>query len=39
VLPATILTVDGETVEVIKDLQGDVLKPTNSFLWFPRCTR
>jgi glyoxylase-like metal-dependent hydrolase (beta-lactamase superfamily II) len=35
VLPATILTVDGETVEVIKDLQGDVLKPTNSFLWIP----
>ena len=35
VLPATIPTVDGETVEVIKDLQGDVLKPTNSFLWIP----
>jgi glyoxylase-like metal-dependent hydrolase (beta-lactamase superfamily II) len=35
VLPATILTVDGETVEVIKDLQGDVLTPTNSFLWIP----
>lgn len=35
VLPTTIFTVDGETVDVIKDFQGDVLKPTNSFLWIP----
>ena len=35
VLPTTIFTVDGETVEVIKDFQGDVLKTTNSFLWIP----
>jgi len=27
--------VDGETVDVIKDFQGDVLKPTNSFFWIP----
>jgi glyoxylase-like metal-dependent hydrolase (beta-lactamase superfamily II) len=32
-LPATILTVDGEAVEVIKDFEGAV--PTNSFLWIP----
>jgi hypothetical protein len=35
VLPTTIFTVDGETVDVIKDFQGDVLKTTNSFLWIP----
>ncbi len=35
VLPTTIFTIDGETVEVIKDFQGDVLKTTNSFLWIP----
>ncbi len=35
VLPTTIFTVDGETVEVIKDFQGDVLKTTNSFVWIP----
>ena len=34
-LPTTILSVDGETVDVIKDFQGDVLKPTNSFFWIP----
>jgi hypothetical protein len=34
-LPTTILTVDGETVAVIKDFHGDVLKTTNSFLWIP----
>jgi hypothetical protein len=28
-------TVDGETVDVIKDFQVDVLKTTNSFLWIP----
>jgi glyoxylase-like metal-dependent hydrolase (beta-lactamase superfamily II) len=27
VLPTTIFSVDGETVDVIKDFQGDVLKP------------
>lgn len=35
VMPTTIFTVDGDTVEVIKDFQGDVLKTTNSFLWIP----
>jgi glyoxylase-like metal-dependent hydrolase (beta-lactamase superfamily II) len=35
VLPTTIFTVDGETVEVIKDFQGDVLKTANSFLRIP----
>jgi len=35
VLPTTILTVDGQTVDVIKDFQGDVLKATNSFFWIP----
>jgi len=35
VLPATILTVDGEAAEVIEDFQGDVLQTLNSFLWFP----
>jgi glyoxylase-like metal-dependent hydrolase (beta-lactamase superfamily II) len=34
-LPTTILSVDGETVVVIKDFQGDGLKATNSFLWIP----
>jgi glyoxylase-like metal-dependent hydrolase (beta-lactamase superfamily II) len=34
-LPSNRLTVDGETVEVIPDLQGDVLLPTNSILWIP----
>lgn len=32
-LPSNHLTVDGEAIEVIPDLQGDVLKPTNSMLW------
>ena len=35
VLPATTLTVDGQTVEVIPDLQGDELAPSNSFVWVP----
>jgi hypothetical protein len=35
VLPATIFSVDGEAVEVIKDFQGDVLKSMNSFIWVP----
>jgi glyoxylase-like metal-dependent hydrolase (beta-lactamase superfamily II) len=34
-LPSTRLTVDGEAVEVIADLTGDVLTPTNSVLWIP----
>lgn len=34
-LPGTRLTVDGETVEIIPDLQGDVLAPTNSIVWIP----
>jgi glyoxylase-like metal-dependent hydrolase (beta-lactamase superfamily II) len=34
-LPSNHLTVDGEAVEVIPDLQGDVLVPCNSVLWIP----
>jgi glyoxylase-like metal-dependent hydrolase (beta-lactamase superfamily II) len=34
-LPSTHLLVDGQAVEVIPDLQGDVLDPTNSFIWIP----
>jgi glyoxylase-like metal-dependent hydrolase (beta-lactamase superfamily II) len=34
-LPATRLTVDGETIEIIPDLQGDVLAPVNSIVWIP----
>lgn len=34
-LPSTRLTVDGETVEIIPDLQGDILKPLNSVVWIP----
>jgi glyoxylase-like metal-dependent hydrolase (beta-lactamase superfamily II) len=35
VLPSTRLMVDGQTVEVIPDLTGDVKVPTNSILWIP----
>jgi len=35
VLPSNTLTVDGERVEVVPDIQGDVLEPTNSFVWIP----
>lgn len=35
VLPSTRLTVDGEIVEIIPDLQGDVLVPVNSVVWIP----
>jgi len=35
VLPTTIFAVDGEAVDVIKDVQGDVLKTTNTFVWIP----
>jgi glyoxylase-like metal-dependent hydrolase (beta-lactamase superfamily II) len=34
-LPATLLLVDGQPVEVIKDFQGDVKQPMNSFFWVP----
>lgn len=34
-LPSDHLTVDGQEVELIPDLAGDVLKPTNSILWIP----
>lgn len=35
VLPTTRFTVDGQAVEVIPDLQGDELVPSNSFVWIP----
>jgi len=35
VLPRTHLLVDGQSVEIIPDLQGDVLDRTNSFVWVP----
>jgi glyoxylase-like metal-dependent hydrolase (beta-lactamase superfamily II) len=35
VLPSNHLIVDGEPMEVVPDLQGDVLRPSNSFLWIP----
>lgn len=34
-MPAGGLTVDGERVQVIADLQGDVLTPCNTALWIP----
>lgn len=34
-LPSTRLTIDGETVEVIADVTGDVQSGTNSMLWIP----
>jgi glyoxylase-like metal-dependent hydrolase (beta-lactamase superfamily II) len=34
-LPSNRLTVDGEAVELIPDLTGDVIVPTNSVLWIP----
>lgn len=34
-LPSTHLTVDGQPVEIMPDLQGDVLDPANSFVWMP----
>lgn len=34
-LPSTSLTVDGEQVEIIPNEQGDVLRPSNSFVWIP----
>jgi glyoxylase-like metal-dependent hydrolase (beta-lactamase superfamily II) len=35
ILPATSLAVDAVAVEIIPDQQGDVLRPTNSFVWIP----
>ena len=35
VLPSTHLTVDGEELQVIPDLTGDVMTATNSVLWIP----
>jgi len=34
-LPATLLLVDGQPVLIIKDFQGDVKTPMNSFVWVP----
>jgi glyoxylase-like metal-dependent hydrolase (beta-lactamase superfamily II) len=34
-IPSMNLLVDGQVVEIIPDLQGDVLDPTNSFVWVP----
>ena len=34
-LPSNHLTVDGEDVEVVPDLQGDMHTNSNSFLWIP----
>ncbi len=34
-LPSDHLTVDGQSVDVIPDLTGDVITPTNSILWIP----
>src|ERR1041385_5866677 len=31
----TEFSVDGESILLIKDFQGDVLEPANSFLWIP----
>jgi glyoxylase-like metal-dependent hydrolase (beta-lactamase superfamily II) len=35
VIPSNMLTVDGESIELIPDLTGDVITPTNSILWIP----
>jgi hypothetical protein len=35
ILPSTSLSVDGERVQIVADLQGDVLQPSNSFVWIP----
>ena len=34
-LPSNRLTIDGETLEVIPDVTGDVISATNSMLWIP----
>lgn len=35
VLPSTTLAVDNAMVEIIPDLQGDVMTPSNSVVWIP----
>jgi glyoxylase-like metal-dependent hydrolase (beta-lactamase superfamily II) len=34
-LVTTSLEIDGEQVQIVPDLQGDVREPTNSFVWIP----
>lgn len=34
-LPSTSFSIDGEKVEIVPDEQGDVLRPSNSFVWIP----
>ncbi len=34
-VPSTTFTIDGQRIEIVPDQQGDVLRPTNSFLWIP----
>jgi glyoxylase-like metal-dependent hydrolase (beta-lactamase superfamily II) len=34
-LSAMMMTVDGEPIEIVPDLQGDVYTTTNSFVWIP----
>ncbi|MEP6691527.1 MAG: MBL fold metallo-hydrolase [Gemmatimonadaceae bacterium] len=34
-LPTTHFKIDGEDIEIIPDLQGDVITPTNSIMWIP----
>lgn len=34
-VPSTHFTIDGEDLEIVPDLQGDVIVPTNSVLWIP----
>jgi glyoxylase-like metal-dependent hydrolase (beta-lactamase superfamily II) len=34
-LPTRRFTVDGHAVEIVGDLQGDALAPTNSYVWVP----
>jgi glyoxylase-like metal-dependent hydrolase (beta-lactamase superfamily II) len=33
--PGNTLTVDGEEIQIIPDVQGDVLRPSNSMFWIP----
>ncbi len=33
--PSARLTIDGEEVRIFPDVQGDVLKPANSYFWIP----
>jgi glyoxylase-like metal-dependent hydrolase (beta-lactamase superfamily II) len=34
-LPSNSFTIDGEKIDIIPDLQGDVLVPVNSIVWIP----